>query len=72
MRFFTDLLPIITLSISQFRAVANVLGNLKGVAQEMNNELERQNKQIDRLNDKTQNEDNQLKHINQRIQQQIK
>ena len=53
-------------------AVASVLGNLKGVAQEMGNELDRQNKQLDRINDKTETQNANVTHINQRIRQQLK
>ena len=34
------------------QAVGNVLGNLKNMAKDMGSEIERQNKQIDRINDK--------------------
>ena len=45
---------------------------MKSMARSMGNELDRHNKQIDRLNTKVQNQDHQLKPINQRIRQQLK
>ena len=53
------------------RVVEDVLGNLKGMAQDMGGELDRQNKQIDRVDKKTQLHDIHLKQANQRIQQQF-
>ena len=53
------------------RAVANVLGNLKGLAQDMGNELDRQNKQIERLNYKAQVQNDHIIPINQRIRRQL-
>ena len=53
------------------RVVEDVLGNLKGMAQEMGGELDRQNKQIDRLDKKAQVHDIHLKQANQRIRRQL-
>ena len=49
-----------------------MLGNLKGIAQEMGNELDRQNKQIDRVNEKVQDRDDAIVSLNKRIRKQIK
>lgn len=54
-----------------YRVVEGVLGNLKGMAQEMGSELDRQNKQIDRLDKKAEVHDIHLKQANQRIHQQL-
>ena len=54
-----------------YRVVGDVLGNLKGMAQEMGSELDRQNKQIDRLEQKAQVHDMHLKQANQRIRRQL-
>lgn len=54
-----------------YRAVGGILGNLKGIAKDMGTELDRQNKQIDRLNEKVQAQDDRLKPINERIRQQL-
>ena len=54
-----------------YRVVEGVLGNLKGMAQEMGGELDRQNKQIDRLDKKAQVHDVHLKQANQRIRRQL-
>jgi len=59
------------ITINYFRAVADVLGNLKGIAQEMGNELDRQNKQLDRLNDKVQTQDDRITPLNKRIRRQL-
>lgn len=56
---------------SLYRVVGGVLGNLKGMAQEMGSELDRQNKQIDRLDKKAQVHDIHLKQANQRIRRQL-
>ena len=45
---------------------------MKGIAQDMGNELDRQNKQIDRLNTKVHNQDDNLTSFNKRIRQQLK
>ena len=50
-----------------FRAVGDVLGNLKGLAQDLSDELDRQNKQIERLVPKTEVRDIHLKQANQHI-----
>ena len=55
-----------------YRAVADALRSMKGIAQDMGNELDRQNKQINRLNTKVQNQDDNFRPINQRIQRQLK
>jgi len=54
-----------------FRVVGDVLGNLKGMAQDMGDELDRQNKQIERLDKKAQVHDIHLKQANQRIRRQL-
>lgn len=53
------------------RVVEGVLGNLKGMAQEMGSELDRQNKQVDRLDKKAQVHDIHLKQANRRIRRQL-
>ena len=54
-----------------FRVVGHVLGNLKGMAQEMGSELDRQNDQIERIDKKAGVQDNHLKQANRRIQRQL-
>ena len=61
----------IEINVLLYRVVGDVLGNLKGMAQEMGSELDRQNKQIDRLDKKAQIHDIHLKQANQRIRQQL-
>ena len=59
------------IEIHFYRVVGGVLGNLKGMAQEMGSELDRQNKQIDRLDRKAEVHDIHLKQANQRIRRQL-
>ena len=54
-----------------YRVVEGVLGNLKGMAQEMGSELDRQNKQIDWLDKKAEVHDIHLKQANQCIRRQL-
>jgi len=54
-----------------FRAVGDVLGNLKGLAQDLGDELDRQNEQIVRLDKKAQVHDIHLTQANQRIRRQL-
>ena len=54
-----------------YRVVGDVLGNLKGMAQDMGDELDRQNKQIERVDRKAQVHDIHLKQANQRIRRQL-
>ena len=51
--------------------MGDVLGNLKGMAQDMGDELDRQNQQIERLDKKAQVHDIHLKQANQRIRRQL-
>ncbi|XP_065882568.1 synaptosomal-associated protein 23-like [Dysidea avara] len=53
------------------QVVGHVLGNLKGMAQEMGSELDRQNDQIERIDKKAGVQDNHLKQANRRIQRQL-
>lgn len=62
---------LMSLNFILCRVVGGVLGNLKGMAQEMGDELDRQNKQIDRLDKKAQVHDVHLKQANQRIRRQL-
>jgi len=48
-----------------------VLGNLKGMAQEMGSELDRQNNQVERIDKKTQVQNMHMKQANQRIKGQL-
>ena len=50
--------------------MGHVLGNLKGIAQEMGSELDRQNDQIERTDKKAGVHDIHLKEANRRIQMQ--
>ncbi len=54
-----------------YRAVSDVLGNLKGIATEMGGELDRQNKQLDRVNRKADVNVVHLDQANQRIRRQL-
>ena len=54
-----------------YRVVGGVLGNLKGMAQDMGDELDRQNKQIERVDKKAEVHDIHLKQANQRIRRQL-
>jgi len=67
---FCQLLVYIICTLS-FRVVGDVLGNLKGMAQDMGDELDRQNHQIERLDKKAQVHDIHLKQANQRIRRQL-
>ena len=67
---FCHLLVYIICTLS-FRVVGDVLGNLKGMAQDMGDELDRQNHQIERLDKKAQVHDIHLKQANQRIRRQL-
>ena len=53
------------------RAVSHVLTNLKGVATEMGTELDRQNKQLDRINVKADANITHLESTNRRIARQL-
>lgn len=48
-----------------------MLGNLKGMAQEMGSELDRQNNQVERIDKKTQVQNMHMKQANQRIKGQL-
>ena len=48
-----------------------MLGNLKGMAQEMGSELDRQNNQVERIDKKTQVQNMHIKQANQRIKGQL-
>ena len=54
-----------------YRAVSDVLGNLKGIATDMGGELDRQNKQLDRVNRKADVNVVHLDQANQRIRRQL-
>ena len=54
-----------------FRAVSDVLGNLKGIATDMGGELDRQNKQLDRVNRKADVNVAHLDQANARIRRQL-
>jgi hypothetical protein len=54
-----------------FSAVSNVLTNLKGVANEMGTELDRQNNQLDRINNKADANIVHLENTNRRIARQL-
>jgi len=54
------------------RVVGHVLGNLKGMAQEMGSEIDRQNDQIVRIDDKAGVHNIHLKQANHRIERQLK
>ena len=54
-----------------FRVVKGVLENLKGMGQEVGSELDRQNKQIDRLDKKAEVYDIHLKQASQPICRQL-
>ena len=53
------------------RAVGDVLGNLKGIATDMGDELDRQNKQLDRINKKGDVNIVHLEQANSRIRKQL-
>jgi len=55
-----------------YRVVGHVLGNLKGMAQEMGSELDRQNGQIERIDKKTAVHNIHIKQANQRIERQLR
>lgn len=54
-----------------FRAVSNVLTNLKGIATDMGTELDRQNNQLDRINVKADANIVHLENTNRRIARQL-
>lgn len=53
------------------RAVSDVLGNLKGIAGEMGGELDRQNKQLERIDRKADVNVGHLEQANRRIRNQL-
>ena len=53
------------------RAVGDILGNLKGIATDMGGELDRQNKQLDRINKKGDVNIVHLEQANSRIRKQL-
>ena len=53
------------------RAVGDILGNLKGIAEDMGSELDRQNKQLDRINKKADVNTAHLDQANTRIRKQL-
>ncbi len=53
------------------RAVGDILGNLKGIAEDMGSELDRQNKQLGRINKKTDVNTTHLDQANSRIRKQL-
>ena len=53
------------------RAVSDVLGNLKGIATEMGGELDRQNKQLERIDRKADVNVVHLDQANRRIRNQL-
>ena len=57
--------------VSMCRAVSHVLTNLKGIATEMGTELDRQNKQLDRINVKADADITHLESTNRRIARQL-
>jgi len=54
-----------------FRAVSDVLTNLKGIAEDMGGELDRQNVQLDRINQKAEVNSSHLDQANYRIRRQM-
>ena len=70
---FTLITPSLCLylSLSPPRAVSDVLTNLKGIAGDMGGELDRQNYQLDRLNQKMDVNTVHLEQANYRIRRQL-
>lgn len=59
------------MTLSVLRAVSDVLGNLKGIASEMGGELDRQNKQLERIDRKADVNVGHLDQANRRIRNQL-
>ena len=57
--------------VAYYRAVSDVLTNLKGIATEMGSELDRQNNQIDRLGNKMDANQVHLDRARQRVNKQL-
>lgn len=63
---------LVIVIVFYYRVVGHALGNLKGMAQEMGSEIDRQTDQIVRIHDKTEVQNTRIKRANHRIERQLK